>query len=142
MGGKDIPVRRSCCGVNRCALASICTAVDSRGRNHRGDHKDEVIEDLGQLKVTVGYRRCQAPNLRLIRLCARKIVKRTLSESACQWRRNCSPHVGLKKEATPLVETNGQEKMNKVTHVQSGVSLAIDVYCSCLGSREMGSTTV
>src|SRR6266702_843568 len=86
-GGGTMPAalvpRRSCCSQ----LA--CTAVDSRGRNHRRRCRiDDVV-----IEMVIWGRRYA--NLRLILLCARKMEKRTLRANACHCRRNCWPHVGL-----------------------------------------------
>jgi hypothetical protein len=134
--------RHSCRGRNRGVLAGdvrqSIAVVETI--------EDDVIVDCVGCRVgggMIGYHWCQAPNFRLILLCARKIVKRTLSVNACQWRRNCCPHVGLNKGRRPVSEIEKWEQGRKrATHVHSGSSLCIGTYTSCLGSVEltMGSS--
>ena len=57
---------------------------------------------------------------------ARKMVKRRLRESACHWRRNCWPQVGLQRGGSTAVAWGG--KRHATTHVHSGVSVRVGVY--------------
>ena len=83
----------------------VCTAVDSRGRNHRRRCR---IDDV--MMKNLIYRRYA--NLRLIFLCARKMEKRTLRVNACHWRRNCWPHVGLARVPSVRFMKKSQTKNN------------------------------